>query len=169
MSSPRFCTLSATAGSEFKKKELSLSFFPSRAGGLLTAGRQKTPDQRSGWKRDGRVCPPTPASGMLASVRLSAHSQLEPHCCLAHSAGRECQLPPSHWSTATLLEIYKDGLPYHHKLAALILQYYKSSTEVAVNSLGSLMSTKTQCYRHCWIALSLVPLGLLESFHGVYF
>lgn len=167
MSSPRFCTLSATADSE--KKELSLSFFPSRAGGLLTAGRQKTPDQRSGGSETGECVLQTPASGMLASVRLSAHSQLEPHCCLAHSAGRECQLPPSHWSTATLLEIYKDGLPYHHKLAALILQYYKSSTEVAVNSLGSLMSTKTQCYRHCWIALSLVPLGLLESFYGVYF
>lgn len=38
---------------------------------------------------------PTPASGMLVSVRLCAHSQLEPRYCLSHSAGRECQLSPS--------------------------------------------------------------------------
>ncbi|XP_029377710.1 coiled-coil domain-containing protein 172-like [Echeneis naucrates] len=37
--------------------------------------------------------PPTPAAGMFASVRLCAHSQMEPHRCLAHSAGGECQLP----------------------------------------------------------------------------
>lgn len=74
-------------------KEATISVFLFRAGGLLTAGRQKTRDQRRAGSETGE-CPPTPASGMLASVRLNAHSQLEPHCCLAHSAGRECQLLP---------------------------------------------------------------------------
>lgn len=57
---------------------------------------------------------PTPASGMLVSVRLCAHSQLEPRCCLSHSAGRECQLCPltTPQSTTILLPIYKDALAH---------------------------------------------------------
>lgn len=74
---------------------LSLSLFPSRAGGLLTAGRQRQGIRAAVEGETGASVLQVQPVGCFASVRLSAHSQLEPHCCLAHSAGGECQLPPS--------------------------------------------------------------------------
>lgn len=88
--------------------------------------RRETKDTGSAqsWKRG--ECPPTPASGMLASVRLNAHNQLEPHCCVTHSAGRECQL------LSLLFALKYDSLIINLQTRVLLTPQYHSLTNTTV-------------------------------------
>lgn len=71
--------------------------------------------------RRARVLP-TPASAMLASVRLSAHSQLEPHCCLCSACSRKtAPATPSRYS-AIVACIYKDEAHYYRDLTLLLIR-----------------------------------------------
>ena len=84
-------------------------------------GQKSVSAPSCGWRRRGGISwavqerrqsvLPTPASGMLVSVRLCAHSQLEPRSRLSHSAGRECQLSPltPPQSTTILLKMYQEA------------------------------------------------------------
>lgn len=122
VSGPRSCAVSTTLELLFlfSKKCLLLSFPPVPLVFSPRADKRHAINTALEARR-ARVLP-TPASAMLASVRLSAHSQLEPHCCLCSACSRKtAPATPSH-SSAIVAYIYKDEAHYHRDQTLLLIR-----------------------------------------------